>query len=419
VTGEPTVHCEVEGLRAAYGSQCIEFNIGSDLIMRAEGEFGRHGVSPAAADLVDLGAAIYQIERQLRGRQRTNPAARFDLQISLRDPLPWTAPARATLTAILADLGNAEWNVEVHQRRDAQVEEHRCQAGREVDRVVLLSGGLDSASGAATGTGNASGTCLVSFYTRQKTRQQEIAAKLGYQPPAQWRMSWQRPGGRGHTFRYRSFFFLCLAAAVADSWGARRILQYENGVLATSIPPGPSWFMTRHAHPVMQERMARLAGAILGGTWTVENPFLQLTKRQGLEAARHAAGASVMNEVAARTETCWFHWSNRMVGGSKPPGVPCGVCIPCIVRRTALPSGAWARDLRDDTVKNHPDLGRAFRAYYGFLRDVRGTGRSPGEFYRVLPVAGRELHTRGVVTLQELHDLFRRFADEFMETFQL
>ncbi|GAA3077397.1 hypothetical protein [Streptosporangium carneum] len=417
MTKETTVRCEVRGFRTSYGSQYIQFDIGSDLVMRAEGEFGRRGLSPIAADLVDLGAAVYQIERQLRGRQRTNPAVKFDLHIALRDPGSWTTPALTALTAILADLGNAEWDVKVHQRRDIQVAGHQRNTERKVDRVVLLSGGLDSASGAATCKANASRTCLVSFYTRQKASQRDISKMLGFHPPVQWRMS-RRPGGRGHTFRYRSFFFLCLGVAVADSWEARKVLQYENGVLATAMPPGPSWFMTRHAYPVMQAQMATLAGALLGGTWSVENPFLQLTKRQCLEAARRVAGTQMMEEVAARTETCWFHWSNRTAGGLKAPGIPCGVCVPCIVRRTALSDGAYAWDLCEDEVKNDLYHGRAFRAYYGFLSDVHSAGDSLSKFYGLMPAAGRELYVRDIFTLQEFLDLFGRFACEFMETFQ-
>jgi 7-cyano-7-deazaguanine synthase in queuosine biosynthesis len=419
VTGANTVSCTVSGLRAQYDRDPIRFGLGTDLVMQAEGELGGRGLSPAAADLVDLGAAVYQIERQLRGRQRTNPPVRFELQFPLRDPGSWTDRARMALGLILAELGNAQWDIVVRPRRDTQVPVGQRAPRREVDQVILLSGGLDSASGAAASAASALSTCLVSFYTRQKTVQRNIAARLGYPSPVQWRMSWSQRAGRGHTFRYRSFFFLCLAVAVADSWGARRVLQYENGVLATAVPPGPSWFMTRHAYPAMQEQMAVLAGEVLGGAWTVDNPFLRMTKRQGLEAARQAVGTDVMNEVAAQTETCWFHWSNRIVGGKKTPGVPCGVCIPCLVRRTALPNERYCCDLRDDQERNDPYRGRAFRAYYGFLHDVRGAGGSLGEFYRLLPAAGRELYVRGFLTLQEMDDLFRRFADEFMGTFEL
>jgi 7-cyano-7-deazaguanine synthase in queuosine biosynthesis len=413
------VRCEVQGLRAAYGRQRIEFDIGSDLTMHVEGEVGPRGLSPVAADLIDLGAAVYQIERQLRGRQRTNPAVRFDLSIQLRRPQVWSPVARAALAEALGILGNATWNVEVEKRHDPPVAEHRSASENGIDRIVLFSGGLDSASGAATGKSHASTTRLASFYTRQKTLQQDIARHLGFQPPVQWRMSWQPQSGRGHTFRYRSFLFFCLAVAVAESWGTRRVLQYENGILATAIPPAPAWLMTRHAFPPVQQLMAKLAAAIFGERWTIENPFLKLTKRQCLQEARRVIGPNVMDEIAERTETCWFHWSNRVTGGRKTPGVACGVCIPCLVRRTAMPDEAYAWDLRKDRVRNDPNLGLAFRSYYGFLREVDGARHSLGSFYRILPVPGRELHITGLLTLQELYDLFERFANEFMETFRL
>jgi hypothetical protein len=384
MNGRGAVHCNVYGLRAAFTPQCITFDTESDLTVHVDGDLGPRGLSEQAADLIDLGAAVYQIERLLRGRQRTNPPVRFDLFIELRRPEAWPAEARSALARLLAVLGNATWNVYLGEPSGLPVTAHGLGDPAGIDRVTLLSGGLDSASGAAADQADAANTRLVSFYTRQKTLQQDISARLGYQPPAQWRMSWEPASGRGHTFRYRSFFFLCLAVAVADSWTARRVLQYENGVLATAVPPTPAW----------------------------------LIKRECVEAGRRAVGAPVMDEVAKRTETCWFHWSNRVVGGRKTPGVPCGVCIPCLVRRTALQDNGYGWDLRQDEVRNDPALGLAFRAYYGFLEDVRQC-RSAGSFYRVLPPAGRELVAHGTVSLQDMYDLFQRFADEFRGTFGL
>ncbi|MEU4702829.1 hypothetical protein [Nonomuraea dietziae] len=79
----------------------------------------------------------------------TEPHSRFEeMQLS---PCAMGFDAVQALTTILADLGNAEWSIKVRRRRDSQVAGYQRGTGREVDRVVLLSGGLDSASGAATG----------------------------------------------------------------------------------------------------------------------------------------------------------------------------------------------------------------------------------------------------------------------------
>ena len=224
-------------------------------------------------------------------------------------------------------------------------------------------------------------------------------------------MSWSGSPGRGHSFRYRSFLFLSLAAAVARSWGARRIFQFENGILASSVPPAPSFSMTRHAHPSLHRHAERLFSAVLGEDLTIENPFFLKTKKECVASApRRFRG------VLQDTETCWYQYANHVGGVEKRPHVPCGVCIPCLLRRTAFPEGPYFFDLRDDSRRNHEKLGRAFRSYYAFLETVR-TCRTPAEFYQALPGSGRELVRRHGVDLGQLHRLFGTFAKEFFQTF--
>ena len=206
---------------------------------------------------------------------------------------------------------------------------------RAVERIALFSGGLDSASGVAHHRELAGRTQLVSHYSRQKSAQLRIAEAIPYGSPTQARVEGLK--GRGRGFLHRSFYFLCLGAAVASTYGARRVVQYENGVLAAAIPPAPAYFMTRHAHPFVHRAAERLFGAVLGGDWTVENPFLEFTKRECYQAMAAGIGLERAAQVAGMTESCWYTHSNQYLAGHKKPnGKPCGVCIPCIVRRTAI-----------------------------------------------------------------------------------
>jgi 7-cyano-7-deazaguanine synthase in queuosine biosynthesis len=418
-----TTQCDIDGFRPAFGSQHVEFNTGSDLRMALTGDVGPRGITDEAADLVDFAAAVFQIERQLRGRQRTNPPSKFVLNMKLRKPEAWNEEAIKAAQKMLLLLGNAEWSLKFKGGLQAKVPEHK-RSDKKVDQVVLFSGGMDSTCGAATlKKDKAARTRLVSYYTRQKTLQAELATKLGFTPPpTQWRMEWEPEPGRGHTFRYRSFLFLCLAAAVAESWGAKRILQFENGVLASAVPPSAAWMMTKHAHPQLHAEATKLFTALFDGIWQIENPFLDLTKRQCFEKAKETSTGTTrereIGEIVQDTETCWFHWANRVVRGKKKPGLSCGVCIPCILRRTALKDDAYAFDLRENAVRGDPQLGIAFRAYNRFLRLVKQTEKSSAEFYRVLPAAGRRLvDPGGAMELQRLHKLFLTFANEFIETF--
>src|SRR6185369_10977013 len=220
---------------------------------------------------------------------------------------------------------------------------------------------MDSTCGLTSIQNHASTSRLVSFYTRQKSLQTKIASELEFARPVQWSKIWKPKMGPSHGFYYRSFLFLCLAAAVADSWKARTILQFENGVLASAIPPSAAWMMTKHAHPQLHKLAAELVSVLFGGKWQVRNPFMLKTKRDCFVESSSIIGRAKAKTILDKTETCWFHRSNRVVGGKKKPGKACGVCIPCIVRRTALRDNNYEWDLRKEQVQNDPKLGRAYR----------------------------------------------------------
>jgi 7-cyano-7-deazaguanine synthase in queuosine biosynthesis len=414
------VNCQVYGIRTAFPPRQISFDIGTDLILQLGNSIGPKGLSPTAADLVDLAAAIYQIDRHITSWRGTNPPARIQLSMRLRNPNAWSEQAIRALHASLQLLGNAPWELQFGSGSKAPIPKYQTENGGAINQVALFSGGVDSMCGAITLRNTSAHTRLVSFYSAQKTLQRRLASEIGFQAPVQWRMKWLREPGRGRSFYFRSFLFLVLAGAVAETWDARTVFQFENGILATAVPPTPSWMMTKHAHPLLHETMGELFGALLGGRWVITNPFLQLTKRECVE---HAAGsmqkARVM-QLLADTETCWYLRSNNVYGGKKRPGMPCGICVPCVLRRTAIPGERYQYNLLDDEIKGHKKRGESFRAYYAFSRKILVAGKSPAKFYSTLPAAGRGLADGGVgLTLSALHRLFRTFAHEFVTTFDL
>jgi hypothetical protein len=414
-----SVECQVEGLRARYKYEPVSFNTGTELSLSLAGETGPRGVSPISADLVDFAAAVYQIERQLR-RKNTSPPERYELRMKLRQPQAWNEEAIAAARDVLYLLGDAVWDLDFRSGLRAPILDHRPTNGSKPTQVALFSGGMDSACGLATINKEAPNTQLVSFYTRQKKLQKNIASELGYSRLSQWRMKWGKPAGPGHAFFYRSFLFLSLGAAIAESWGVRSVLQFENGVLATAIPPGTAWLMTKHAHPLLHKHASRLFSALYGGNWTISNPFLPFTKRACVDQAIRAIGKPKAMHLLSETETCWFLWSHRVIGGRKKPGVPCGICIPCIVRRTTKLDEKYAYDLLQRRTRNNPRQGVNFRSYYLFLEQVLKTRRSPADFYAMLPPSGRELLGAGLpFSLDDLHQLFLKFGREFMRTFSV
>jgi hypothetical protein len=247
--------------------------------------------------------------------------------------------------------------------------------------------------------------------------QREIAEKLGYGAPTQVRTDGLR--GRGRGFLYRSFYYLCLAAAVATTYGVRRVIQYENGILACAFPPAPPYFMTRHAHPVVHRAAERVFQGVLGGRWTIENPFLKKTKRECYQSMVAELGAKPAAMIKKLTETCWYQNSNQYLGGhEKRNGVACGVCIPCIVRRTATGVQSGEFDLNKRAIRADAVLSRDFEAY----RLLAQRALDPKK--RVRLVLEMPSYVRGLAhsetpafSRDELTDLLVRFAREFVDVF--
>lgn len=399
--------------------------------------FGKDGMTAIHADLLDIALAIYHYEKMQNRYQLINPTVKATMKIALRSPEVWTANNLQLLTSCLSMMGNMDWEIRTIKSQSRKPYE-MDRSETTVKKVILFSGGMDSTAGiAAVPDSEKKETLLCSYYSKQKTMQREIGTSLGYAGSQHFQfwsiLSSTEMEGRNRSFFYRSLLFLVVAAILADSYGASEVVQYENGILATSIPPSPSIVMTKHAHPFLHRQFSELLSNVFGRPFTINNPFLGLTKRECVDMAVKAIGKRPFQQLLERTETCWFRYSNFTLGGKhKSPNEECGICIPCIIRRTAFPESKFAIDRNDPSGewKNHPSYGEAFRSYYAFTRQIAGirsgsTGRQQLEFYKLLPAAGRLYFNLDKPTDFPLPDpeavlyrMFRKFAKEFQQTFK-
>jgi hypothetical protein len=287
---------------------------------------------------------------------------------------------------------------------------------------------MDSLCGAGVHGGLRETTRLASVYTgQQRSLQRQLAAALGYSPPSQLRLGGRR-GKEGFNL-VRSFMFLSVGALVAESYGAERLYQYENGVLALAIPPSGFFLPTRHAHPVFHSAMEALFQAVFDRGIKVINPFLGLTKREAVETfERKFADQESANTLLLRSQTCWNLVQAQANGGRKRPMVPCGVCTPCIVRLTARPQ-EWERnkrlgwrgyrfDLRLEKWQRHARYGRTFEAYLELI-DIVLSNDDDYELVRELAPEAREFLGLNGVTISATASILRRFAHEFCDTFHI
>lgn len=415
--------CTGFGRREVFGPQSTTVPVGGSGWVAATTAAGPHPVPEAIGDLLDIAAVIYRSERQLPRRRASNPNVRYELAMPVSDPNVWKGKPQALLEEILGFLGMAEWKVQFVRRPRRARQYFRSEpVKRPVSRVALWSGGLDSTSGIGAGLVSASDTQLCSFYTRQESLQSKLAEELEFPAPTQWRMG--GAAGRGRSFFYRSFLFLALGAATAETFGAREIVQFENGILASAIPPVPSLAMTKHAHPRLHRLLEQLLKSMTAREWRIVNPLSQMTKRQAVEAMRRERGPRKATELAAETQSCWnlstphAFGVKKFRGRTKHPNDQCGVCVPCIVRRTALPREDFVFDLNEPPVREHAKLGAHFLDYAELVLAIRAASGQAG-LRHVLPAEALELIDDGFTDLKSLDILLRKFADEFVETFAL
>lgn len=416
--------CTVHGVRKSLPPRTAQFEFGGKSVWAMHGPSGPRKLSPRALDLVDLAGAIYRVESQIK-RRLTDPAIRWEIDAPVRDLAFWQASGGDLLASCLGFLNRAAWSFTFTTRDTPQDVPRPATEERDVKQVMLFSGGMDSTCGAGSNSAPRESIQLVSFYHGQSSLQTELATALGYGPPTQWRLIGRR-GSEGMNL-VRSFMFLVLGAAVAETYGVRRILQYENGVLATAVPPSGNFIPTRHAHPETHRRVVKLLATVFGGDFEIENPFLSMTKREVGAALADALGKRKADDLVAKTETCWYLAQAQVGGHRKSPGQPCGVCTPCIVRRTARPkeatTGVWRGNTGYAFDLTHPEFaiddrrGTSFRAYLELV-DIALSAPDDGALINELAPEARALIDETNGPGEELvAGVLRRFAGEFCDTF--
>lgn len=420
------VTCTVHGVRKGLPLRKARFEFGTAPVWTVQGPFGPRALTPRGRDLIDIAGAIYRVESQIHKRA-TDPAILWELKVPVRDPDFWTRTGGALLGACLGFLNRARWTFTFIERPDAVDFVRPAPDERPVGQITLFSGGMDSLSGAGSHEGPREAIQLVSFYHGQAKLQSELATELGYQPPTQWRLTGRR-GKEGMNF-IRSFMFLCLGATVAESFGAKRIIQYENGVLGTAVPQSGNFVPTRHAHPETHRRVVKLFDAVFESGFTILNPFLALTKREVGQQLVRAIGAKKAEPLFRRTETCWYLFQPKVGGLDKANGQPCGVCTPCIVRRTARPAeasaGAWsdwpgyAFDLKDTRFGEHPIVGTSFRGYLELVDIALNAADDTALIDELAPEARALIDDIAGPDEALVAGVLRRFASEFCDTFDI
>ncbi|MGW6308260.1 7-cyano-7-deazaguanine synthase [Streptomyces niveus] len=315
---------------------------------------GRHHlpgpVPDWAEDLFRVARAAFIADKYVR---RSGVRDRWTRRISLAVPVTeherWqTEAVRTHLTSLLQMLTGDLWNVDFRPITGHQIEEAMIfPDDPRASEVALFSGGLDSLSWAATRSraDDPRPLLLVMFREIGLLRLQQGVYKSvqqldGPRPVMMLPMS-QTPAGDGSGLRLetssrtRGLLYAAGAIRAATAHGVTTVHIPENGQVALNPPLTPARSAacsTRSVHPRTLDRLNSLLTAVgdAGGEVRVVNPLAQLTKGEVCKAGRDAGLTSSDLES---TLSCGKPPARRSGG---PPIPNCGVCFPCLVRRSGL-----------------------------------------------------------------------------------
>jgi hypothetical protein len=300
-------------------------------------------------ELFRLAAMVYAADRSVPRRvgsvnwtQRT-----IALSVPVHEPALWNAIA-TQLQQLLDFLSGDRWTLRF---RTARIPREDIAPNRfpEVQRVVLMSGGADSATGAFLARTRPEPHLLVSHVgaTSISPIQRDVAGRIrdlrpdgGTQQHAQIRFTRRQsqPGGyrfkNENTTRTRSFLFLALGLALA-SVNEVELWIPENGFASLNPPLGPDQLgslSTRTTHPWFLTELSRLVEA--AGAWgMLSNPFSAQTKGEMFRSLADQVGDAPASELLSATNSCAFT-NRRWLGVSATDH--CGTCFGCLVRRASF-----------------------------------------------------------------------------------
>jgi 7-cyano-7-deazaguanine synthase in queuosine biosynthesis len=322
-------------------------------------------LSPAAEDCLAAAVLAYTADVRISRTDGFDGWTRdIHLHLAVRDLDRWASVA-GTFVRMLSFLTGDHWELSLRRAPDTYGELSR---GRELvspsptgARACLFSGGLDSYAGAIDELERSGHVLLVGHYRAGDgpTSKSQVAAwhhlqrVYGKEATPYFRIWIDPPHGDTRssetTTRGRSVLFLALGAALAEAAGAESLLIPENGFISLNVPlheARSGSLSTRTTHPYFLWLWRSILVG-LGIPVTLELPFRLLTKQ---ELIARCLNLPALQQGLKDTMSC-AHPAAQRFSEAREPGIHCGYCVPCIIRRVAI--GALGTD---PTAYAVPDL---------------------------------------------------------------
>jgi 7-cyano-7-deazaguanine synthase in queuosine biosynthesis len=308
-------------------------------------------LSSSVIDLLEVATYVWAADQAVhRGDEvgsqgKTQWRRRFEFHIPVRNLDLWRSQTVVTnLTSFLAKLTEDEFAFNfapmISTDETAEIFDVKgVTPSVQPAELLLLSGGLDSLSGAMDAIVSRKKACILLSHTpsgahasRQGQLVDLIAQKAGHRNFLHVPVEVNKSEALSHDYtqRSRTFLFGALAASVAHTLGLPAVTFYENGITSMNLI-APEQLTgaraSRTCHPAALRRMETLFESVLGARVAVVNPFLWQTKGEVLRRLAEADGRELVEASLSCTRTM----------GKPAGGRPhCGNCIQCLHRRFAV-----------------------------------------------------------------------------------
>ena len=368
-------------------------------------------VRPLNVDFARVALTVFAADRSV-GRERGGSnwnQREFELEIPVSDASVWQVVADE-LAGVIGFLSGDRWTLTFTSAQSPSEAVRLPGSTVSPKRVVLLSGGADSAIGAlhsrsilAAGERH----ILLSHFGNHMLApiQQRVAAEIERLIPGREQQHVVIHLGRREkrldgslyptepTSRSRSLLFLALGLAVASIYDVPLWIP-ENGFASINPPLGPERLgslSTRTTHPAFLEGLSSVLRKI-GAHGTIENPFREATKGEMFQQVIDLVGVSEASRFLSSTHSCGLTGQRAH---HISPEVPCGICFGCVLRRASF----VASGVTDTTAYIAPSSDPAVRRWL----DSRSVEQQVRNFVR-RGVQARDLATLGLPQSYPLRD---------------
>lgn len=246
---------------------------------------------------------------------------------------------KVSIEQLLNSMTDDRWTIEFTERRINQCRQQTFSTYRDIERVSLWSGGLDSLVGSAIlDTKQTEGNTLkvlsgnnVSVSTQARVLHRKYnctvnnTSYLIHQPTESKRKQRFRIRSPLNSYcRTRGFAFMILAAIQAHQLGLNKLYVYENGLGAINYwQDNISTSMSVHPYSLYQ--LSSILSMIWQGSFSIENPFIFKTKAEMIKQS------GMLPEILMMSWSC--DSAKRIVGTQIKQ---CGFCSSCLLRRVSL-----------------------------------------------------------------------------------